>query len=263
MKLISFNIGIFIDNSKEVGKFIKSHNPDIVAFQEIVRHFDDSVLEKYKSRENIHNIVKDQLKYSFFGPQWIADVNIKNGEIYREYGGFIEQGNEIMSKYPIISAENEHYHRTYEYSADRTNFYTEDHARSIEIIELNIGIKEIRIINLHGTYSRDKLDNDRTIKQSEYILEIVKRKNIPTILVGDFNLLLKTKSIEMLNKKFRNLIDEYKITSTRPKFDDGRDVGGNIVDYVFVDDSIIVNNFEVIDTLISDHFPLILDFDLK
>lgn len=50
MKLISFNIGIKIDNAKNVGNFIKDQDPDIVAFQEIIRHFDDSVFEMYKSK---------------------------------------------------------------------------------------------------------------------------------------------------------------------------------------------------------------------
>ena len=95
-----------------------------------------------------------------------------------------------------------------------------------------------------------------------YILEAAKRKNIPTIIVGDFNLFPETKSIGILNKEFKNLIDEYKIKSTRPTFDDGTDKGNNVVDYIFVNDKIKVNEFGVINTNISDHLPLILDFDI-
>ncbi|MCK5025267.1 MAG: hypothetical protein KAS15_01655, partial [Nanoarchaeota archaeon] len=89
-----------------------------------------------------------------------------------------------------------------------------------------------------------------------------KRKDIPTIIVGDFNLFPESKSIQILNKEFRNLIDEYNITTTRPDFVDSRDVGNNVVDYIFVNDKIKVNNFKVFNTIISDHFPLILDFDI-
>ena len=262
MKLISFNIAIFIDNSKQVGEFIKSQNPEIVAFQEIIRHFDESVFQKYKSKLHVEQIIGDKLPYSFFGPLWITDVNIKNGKVYREYGGFIEQGNEVISKYPIVSATNEHYYKSYEYSADRTNFYTEDNARSVQIVELNINGKIIQILNLHGTYSKNKCDNERTIKQCKYVLDAAKRKDIPTIIVGDFNLFPESKSIQILNKEFRNLIDEYNITTTRPDFVDSRDVGNNVVDYIFVNDKIKVNNFKVFNTIISDHFPLILDFDI-
>lgn len=84
MKLISYNIGIFIENSKKVGEFIKSQNPDILAFQEIIRHFDNLVFDKYKSQKYIKKIINNKLKYSFFGPQWITDVNIVNGKITRK-----------------------------------------------------------------------------------------------------------------------------------------------------------------------------------
>lgn len=262
MKLISFNIGIKIDNSKEIGNFIKSQDADIVAFQEIIRHFDESVFDMYKSKEHIKKIIGKKLPYSFFGPQWIADAMRKNGNMHRDFNGFVEQGNEIISKFPILNATNEHYHKHYSLELEWANFYTEDHPRCVQIVELNVNGKNLQILNLHGLYSRDKQDSERTLNQCRYILEVAKRKNIPTIIVGDFNLLPETKSIGILNKEFKNLIDEYEIKSTRPNFDDGTDKGNNVVDYIFVNDKIKVNNFEVVNTNISDHLPLILDFDI-
>ena len=67
----------------------------------------------------------------------------------------------------------------------------------------------------------------------------------------------------MINKNFINLIEKYKITSTRPNFDDGRDIWNNVVDYIFVDDKIRINDFQVLNIDISDHFPLILDFEIS
>jgi len=262
MKLISFNIGIKIDNSKEVGKFIKSQKPDLVAFQEIVRHFDKSVFDIYKSKYHIEEIIRKILPYSFFGPQWITDAMRKNGKMHRDFNGFVEQGNEVLSKFPIISATNEHYYKNYSLELEWANFHTEDHPRSVQIVELKVNDKKLQILNLHGVYSRDKKDSERTIAQCKYILDAAKRKNTPTIIVGDFNLFPNTKSIKILSKEFRNLIEEYKITSTRPKFNDGTDNGENTVDFIFVSDKIKVNNFEVLKTDISDHFPLILDFDI-
>jgi hypothetical protein len=32
-----------------VGEFINKINPDIITFQEVLRHFDENVFEKYKS----------------------------------------------------------------------------------------------------------------------------------------------------------------------------------------------------------------------
>ena len=262
MKLISFNIGIKIDNSKEIGNFIKSQGSDIVAFQEIIRHFDESVFDMYKSKKHIETIIGKKLPYSFFGPQWTTDAMRKNGEMHRDFNGFIEQGNEIISKFPILNATNEHYYKHYSLELEWANFHTEDHPRCVQIVELDVDGKKLQVLNLHGLYSRDKQDSKRTLDQCKYVLKVAKRKEIPTIIVGDFNLFPDTKSIGILNKEFRNLIDEYKITSTRPHFNDGTDEGNNVVDYIFVNDKIKVNNFEVFDTNISDHLPLILDFDI-
>jgi endonuclease/exonuclease/phosphatase family metal-dependent hydrolase len=43
---------------------------------------------------------------------------------------------------------------------------------------------------------------------------------------------------------------------------DSLESGNNIVDYMFVSDGIQVKNFEVLQTGISDHLPLLLEFDL-
>ncbi len=263
MKLISFNIGIKIDNSKKIGEFIKSQGADIVAIQEMIRHFDESVFDMYKSQEHIKNIIGKKLPFSFFGPQWIADAMRKNGKMHRDFNGFVEQGNEIISKYPILNATNEFFHKNYSLELEWANFHTEDHPRCVQIAELDVNGKRMQILNLHGLYSRDKQDSERTIKQCTYVLDAAKRKDIPTIIVGDFNLFPDTKSIGILNKEFRNLIEEYKIVSTRPSFDDGTDKGDNVVDFIFVHDQIKVNNFEVFETNISDHLPLILDFEIN
>jgi endonuclease/exonuclease/phosphatase family metal-dependent hydrolase len=262
MKLISFNISIKIDNSKKIGDFVKDQNPDIVSFQEMVRHLDESVFSMYRSQKDIKNIIGKNLPYSFFGPQWIADAMRKNGQIHRDFNGFVEQGNEIISKFPILSATNEFYHKNYSLELEWENFYTEDHPRCVQIVELNINGKNLQILNLHGLYSKDKQDSERTMSQCKYILEAAKRKNIPTIITGDFNLFPNTESIEILNKAFKNLINEYNIKSTRPDFNDGTDEGNNVVDYIFVNEKIKVNHFEAINTDISDHLPLILDFDI-
>ena len=264
MKLISFNIGIKIDNSKQIGEFIQSEKPDFVVFQEIIRSFDESVFDMYKSELHIEKIIGKDLPYHFFGPQWITDHMEKNGKMYRDFGGFIEQGNEIFSKFPIIKATNEHYHQNYRLEIDWTNFHTEDHPRSVQVTELEVKGKKLQILNLHGLYSVDKKDSERTIKQCKYVLNAAKRKDIPTIIAGDFNLFPDTKSIKLLDKEFRNLIKEYKIISTRPKFDHGteKNTTESVVDFIFVNDKIKVNDFKVIKTDISDHLPLVLDFDI-
>jgi len=260
MKLISLNIALKLNNSREIARFIKSHNPDFVAYQEMMRPLDNKVFEMYKSELSIGKAVK--FPYKFFGAKWVTEKFIQNGKLFMDFGGLVEQGNEITSKFPITSAVNEHFYQNYSYQLDGTTWKRDDEPRSVIIVEFNVKGKKLQILNLHGIWSKDKKGDKRTLEQCKYILKAAKRKNIPTIIVGDFNLLSETKGIRLISKHFRNLIDEFDIKSTRPKFDDGIDKGDNAIDYVFVDDKIRVKDFKVIQTSISDHLPLILDFDI-
>lgn len=262
MKLLNINIGIKINNTKEISKFIKEQNADFVAIQEIVRHLEDSVYEEFKSKSGVESEVGALYPYKFFGPLWVTDAFRKEGKIHREFGGYIEQGNEIMAKYPITEATNEHYYKTYSYALDWTNWQTEDHGRAVVISEHDVNGKKLRILNLHGIWTSDKKGDRRTIEECTYILNRALDKDLPTIITGDFNLAPETESIAVINKSFRNLVSEYNIKSTRPDFKDNIDVGLNVVDYIFVNDKIKVDNFEVINTNVSDHLPLLLDFEL-
>lgn len=264
MKLVNINIGIKIDNTNVVGEFFKAQNPDIITIQEILRHLDDSVFENYKSQTGIERAIIKTHPHKFFGPLWVADKFKKDGVAYREFGGQVEQGNEVMSKFPIVGATNEFYYKNFSYNCDVTNWHIEDHGRAVQVIELEVNGKLLQILNVHGIWTRDKMGDQRTIEECQYIIEAaMRKKDIATIIVGDFNLLPGTTSISLLNKQFKNLIEEYQIKSTRPDFEDDKDKGNVVVDYIFVNDKIKVNNFCVVDTNISDHLPLVLDFEIK
>lgn len=263
MKLININVGIKIDNSKKIGDFLKSYNADIIALQEVVRHLDDSVFDEYQSKSKIENILENTYPYTFFGPLWVSDAFRKNGQIHRDFGGLIEQGNEILSKYLIEDAENLHYYKTYTYARDWTNWQTEDHGRALVRTELSINGQILQVLNLHGIWTSDKKGDQRTVKECEFVVATALKKDLPTIITGDFNLFPETESIQIINKNFTNLIDKFGIKTTRPDFKDNIDVGNNVVDYIFVNSKIKVNDFGVIHTDISDHLPLYLDFDIK
>jgi endonuclease/exonuclease/phosphatase family metal-dependent hydrolase len=263
MKLLNINVGIKINNTHEVGRYIKEQDADFVAIQEVVRHLEDTVYEEFRSKAGVEEMLGNLYPYNFFGPLWVTDAFRKEGKIHRDFGGHIEQGNQFLSKFEIVDGTNEHYYKTYSYAKDWTNWRQEDHGRAVLITEFDVDGKRLQVLNLHGIWTHDKRGDERTIAECEYVVKAAKRKDIPTIITGDFNLLPETGSIQILNKEFTNLISEYGITSTRPHFDDGTDKGNQVVDYIFVNDGIKVNNFEVPETDVSDHLPLILDFEIK
>ena len=60
----------------------------------------------------------------------------------------------------------------------------------------------------------------------------------------------------------KDIIARFNIKSTRPEFDNGLDKGNMVCDYIFVNNKVKVNDLSVINSNISDHLPLILDFDI-
>lgn len=263
MKLLCWNIGIKIDNTEEVIDFIKQDKFDILALQETLKARDEKAFKMYRSKNDIEdNFIKD-FPFNAFAPVWGTVEITKNGIPDRNFGGFVEQGSLLLSKYEILEHYNQFYHLEYkEPGFDATFFKKDDHARSIQNVILKINDKKVQIINVHGIWNDGKLGDERTLNQCQFIIDKALANDYPTIIIGDFNLLPNSESIELMNKNFRNLIVENNIKFTRPHFDDGLDKGNIVCDYIFVNDTVKINDFKVLNNNISDHIPLVLDFDI-
>ena len=144
-----------------------------------------------------------------------------------------------------------------------------------ETFKLSLGLNDLHISNIHGiSQPGDKKDNPARIRQTEQIINNNSKMNGPRIIGGDFNLLPDTRSIKMFEDQgYLNLIKKNKIKTTRnahawiqakEMVADGYRFYGEqkFADYVFVSPEIKVKNFEVPNIEISDHLPLILDFEI-
>lgn len=266
MRLISLNIGIKLDNAASVVEFLQEHDADIIALQEVASHTNPAVTSQYKSRLSLERALNTTYTHIFFAPLWSSD-----GFRFRDlptkpdrlFGGIVEQGCMILSKSAIAHGTNEFFYRNYEYIADWSDWYTNDHGRAVQLAHIDTPAGRLQVLNLHGIWTRDKQGDERTIKECEFIVKAALRyPELPTLIVGDFNLLPDSPSIAVISKHFRNLIDEFTIASTRPDIVDETDRGQEVVDYIFVNNKVKVTNFQVIPTGISDHLPLQLDFEI-
>ena len=133
-------------------------------------------------------------------------------------------------------------------------------ARNIQYVTLETSTGRVTVINFHGLWNgKGKTDTEERIHQSKNIIEFTKNLTHDFILCGDFNLLPETKSIEILESSgLSNLIKKYNITSTRTSFYTKQEKHAN---YVFVTKGIKVKEFKVLPEEVSDHTPLLLEFD--
>ena len=134
----------------------------------------------------------------------------------------------------------------------------------LQKIQFSIDDKIFSVFNFHGTpYPSAKKDTRRRLKQSTKVKTIMDSVKGAKILVGDFNLSKNTKSIRIFEDEMRNLIKEFKIKRTRSKVSPfyGKSNFQKFADYTFVSPDIKVENFQVPDIEISDHLPMILEFN--
>lgn len=122
--------------------------------------------------------------------------------------------------------------------------------------------EQYTIGNVHGLWLPGaKSDTPKRIEQPQVLDNFIKKQPGKKILCGDFNLKPDTKSIAILERHMRDLIKEYKISTTRSKYyKDMEKYKDYISDYIFVSPEVRVKNFKVLQDEISDHLPLMLEF---
>ena len=127
---------------------------------------------------------------------------------------------------------------------------------------------DLTVVCLHGnSQPANKRDTPKRLEQSQKVLDFVTPLEGEKVIMGDFNLFPDTESIQMFEKHgFQNLIKDYNIQTTRgqflrklhPQYADGPYGFQEYADYTFVTPGVEVESFEVPETEISDHLPMIL-----
>ncbi len=130
-----------------------------------------------------------------------------------------------------------------------------DLPRVVQYCEVN----DFWVFNFHGFATWPKIDTPERISQSENLVKVLNNFKGKKILCGDFNVWMETKTIQLIEREMKNLIRDLDIKTTR---NPGLSPDDKISDYIFVSPDIKVRNFSVPNILVSDHLPLILEFDL-
>ncbi len=251
-----------MDNTQELVKFLVSQDADIIALQECTRDLDANVYKKYRTKSDLDKDLWDMYQYWFFWPQRVAKHISKDGNpFHHNFWWYIEQGNYTMSKYPIVSAANYYVHKQYDLEVDHSYRWNDDHPRSVASTVINHNEKKYHVLNLHGWRSKDKRWNKNSVKQCRELVRLAKIYDFPTLLIWDFNLLPDSEGIKIIESEFINHMTHSSITRTRPWSIEKHIDVPNIVDYVFTSQDIVVSNLTCIETDISDHYPLIVEFE--
>lgn len=135
------------------------------------------------------------------------------------------------------------------------------HSRNLQWVLCRINQQICAICNVHGLWNgQGKTDTIERLAQSQRIKTFLRSIRTPKVLCGDFNLRPDTESIRLLEVDLQNLITIHDIQSTRTRFYDKAE---KYADYVFVSPEIMVKSFTVLPDEVSDHSPLLLDYEMS
>ncbi|MDO8658798.1 MAG: endonuclease/exonuclease/phosphatase family protein [Candidatus Levybacteria bacterium] len=257
MKLISLNIWggkIY----QPLLSFIEdqSKTTDIFCFQEVLRsksRVPESSGYKTNILNDITNILKDFNRYyaktfSGYDMAKLVDFDLDFGLAI-----FVKKPVTVMlHKEALIHHVNKGVRR-------RDGYY--ETSRGIQSIQIKFDNKIFNIYNLHGIWTPDfaggKEDNEERLQQSKEIEQFIQKDIGEKIIAGDFNLNPDTESLKMLEKNFKNLIKEYRTSTTRSNL---YTRSHKFADYILVSDGVKIIDFQVPNITVSDHLPIILEF---
>lgn len=253
MKIISLNTwgGQAFD---ELVKFVSAnlHDTDVFCFQEVFDTNSD-VKVTNGARANLFNelslILKDFTGHHAFVEggydyKGLVDFHLDYGLVT-----FVKNNLHVVSQESII---------VHGLGNELTGHFGE-HPRNVHVLKLIEGDSEpVVVINFHGMWKQGfgKADCPERILQSNRVVEVMARYSEPKVLIGDFNLLPDTQSLDILREGMRDLISEFGITTTRSALYDKPDIP--FADYAIISPEIVVETFEVPKVNASDHLPLIL-----
>ena len=204
--------------------------------------------------------------YGMFVP--IDEIQRKTGLAHASFAptfsyGFMRRtcrfGNAILSKYPLKQEKTVFIHGEYKNDFDRAQ--DEYNIRNLQVCEAKTPDGSITIVNHHGFHDKNPKGNERTIEALKKVAKIVGELKSPLIFCGDLNVTPDSPAMKPLNNlDLRNLTLENNLKTTLSQVHFLQQPV--TCDYIFASSDIKIKSFQVSDEIVSDHNPLILEFDM-
>lgn len=242
VKVMTFNMHHGgIDDSldlKRIADVINANDADIIGLQEVDHHFSE------------RSDFEDQAKWlaNYLEMHYVYGANL-DYEPLQEGDGRRQYGTAVLSKYPILLAEN---HLL-------TNIpYPENPTEQRGLLETVINV-EGHPIRFYNTHLDDQRAEQRELQIKE-IQEIANQNEGTRIIVGDFNATSESAEIRMMAVQYQDVFAEL---GQHHGFTYPADQPDIRIDYMFISEDVQICSGEVIQTNVSDHLPIMAEFVLK
>ena len=216
-------LGHSIKHIYQIGKFINKYKPDIVGLVEV----DLGSFRMYSRNQAtlLGRITRNNNVYQY---KYEEDSN------YMKFPMVRKQGNALLSKKPVL----------------REEFHYLDIGMKKLIIEVET--EDIVVFLVHLA-----LGGKTRQKQIVQLYNFVKNCKKPVIVAGDFNVFWGEEEIEMFLQASNLQNINIRKDSTFPSWNPKREL-----DFILCSKEIKVKSYEVIQTQLSDHLPILVDFEI-
>jgi len=233
LRIMTYNIHVGVGMDKQldlarIAAVIKAQHPDLVGLQEV-----DRGVKRTGGVDEIAELAR------LTGMEFAFAFNLPF------QGG--QYGVAILSRRPILATEHRHFKNLRE--AERRGFIR---------AEVKVGGRLVNFVTTHLDYQYD----DGRVFEVEQLLEALKDVKGTLIVVGDFNDVPGGGAYRLMRPDFD---DAWSVTrSNEDGFSYPADKPAKRIDYIFArsTDRVRVNRTWIVNTLASDHLPVIADLEL-
>jgi endonuclease/exonuclease/phosphatase family metal-dependent hydrolase len=234
IRVMTYNIHVGVGMDKKldlerIADVINKERPDLVGLQEV-----DRGVERTQRIDEIIELAQlTGMKYAF-----AHNLDYQGGQY----------GVAILSKFPIGTID----HRMYQNKREAER-------RGMIRIEVKIDAKRVNFVTTHLDYQYQ----DGRLFEAEQMVQFLSTVKGPLVVVGDFN----DEPTGSAYKLILNQFDDAWLTSHQAAdgFSYPADKPIKRIDYVFVrkSDGLKIKKAWVVETLASDHVPVVTEIEIK
>jgi len=234
LRVMTYNIHVGVGMDKQldlarIANVIKEQQPALVGLQEV-----DRGVKRTQGVDEIAELARlTGMQYAF-----AHNLDYQAGQY----------GVAILSRFPILKVD----HRKYENKREAER-------RGMLRIEVDLGGRVVSFATTHLDYQYE----DGRVFETEQLLKFLSEVSGPLILVGDFNEEPTAGATQLLTGHFRDVWTAVK--SETPGSSYPADKPSKRIDYIFFrpQSGIKARRAWVVETLASDHIPVVCELELK
>ncbi|MCP9491768.1 MAG: endonuclease/exonuclease/phosphatase family protein [Solirubrobacteraceae bacterium MAG38_C4-C5] len=238
LSVMSYNIHVGIGEDdrldlQRIADEIRASGAEVAGLQEVDRHW----AARSDFVDQAQWLAEELDMHVVYGANLDRDP-LSPGEPRRQYG------TAILSDHPILSSRN-------------TLLPRPEGGEQRGLLEAVINVRGVRV-RIANTHLQHNSAVERAA-QVERIMELLADSEEPVVLTGDLNAVPGSPEIAPLSERYDDAWleggegDGFTFSAANP---DRR------IDYIFVSPQIDVESAEVVDTLASDHLPLVAELEL-